>query len=192
MLEGGTHKGFAANPNLDWRNTATARIRKGLAMLTKNLVSGGQWHTQGFCKYLFLGLHFLATRTRTHARGFLQLAQKNGERGGHPIRFPFRFFHSPRPLDGIPHSGVKTAFTARLTPCLRLYHTSGNHAPKRRNRAKERSMPQQHTPIRPAVVPQKRNAEINSLPFSLILWKRPPKKQQPPIGKERRLYLEQV
>ena len=116
-------------------------------MLTKNLVSGGQRHTQGFCKYLFPGLHFLATRTRTHARGFLQLAQKKGERGGHPIRFPFRFFHSPpRPLDGIPHGGVKTARAARLTPCPRLYHTSGNHAPKRRNRAKERSMPQQHTP----------------------------------------------
>ena len=65
MLESGTHKRFAANPYLDWRNTATARIRKGLAMLTKNLVSGGQWHTQGFCKYLFLGLHFLAERTRT-------------------------------------------------------------------------------------------------------------------------------
>lgn len=138
MLEGGTHKGFAANPYLDWRNTATARIRKGLAMLTKNLVSGGQWHTQGFCKYLFPGLHFLATRTRTHARGFLQLAQKKGERGGHPIRFPFRFFHSPRPLDGTAHGGVKTARAARLTPCLRLYHTSGNHAPKRRNRAKEK------------------------------------------------------
>ena len=58
-------------------------------MLTKNLVSGGQWHTQGFCKYLFLGLHFLATRTHTHARGFLQLAQKNGAPRRSPNTIPF-------------------------------------------------------------------------------------------------------
>ena len=112
--------------------------KRGLAMLTKNLVSGGQWHTQGFCKYLFQGLHFLATRTRTHARGFLQLAQKKGERGGHPIRFPFRFFHSPPPL------GRHTPSRRKNRPCSTIdtlpapIHTSGNHAPKRRNRAKEK------------------------------------------------------